>query len=75
MFLKKKRNYHETIYDGAMDIEETFEKKSSSGESKRKLMRSTWLGLAFTRFGYLAVFQETNKCKSCFVTISNNARQ
>ena len=24
MFLKKKRNYHETIYGGSMDIEETF---------------------------------------------------
>jgi len=24
MFLKKKRNYHESIYGGAMDIKETF---------------------------------------------------
>jgi len=24
MFLKKKRNYHETIYDGAIGIKETF---------------------------------------------------
>jgi len=39
---------------------------------KRKLMRSTWLVLAFTRFRYLTDFQETNKCNSCFVTISNN---
>jgi len=27
-------------------------------------MRSTWLGLAFTRFGYLADFQETGKSNS-----------
>jgi len=35
-----------------------------------KLMRSTWLGLAFTRFRYLTDFQENDKCNSCFVTIS-----
>jgi len=35
-------------------------------------MHSTWIGLAFTRFKYLADFQEINKCDSCFVTISNN---
>jgi len=35
-------------------------------------MRSTWLGLAFTRFRYLTDLQENNKCNSCFVTISNN---
>jgi len=35
-------------------------------------MRSTWLGLAFTRFRYLTNFQENNKCNSCFVSTSNN---
>jgi len=35
-------------------------------------MGSTWLGLSFTRFRYLTDFQETNKCNSGFVTISNN---
>jgi len=33
--------------------------KSTSNEERRKLMRSTWLGLAFTRFRYLTGFQET----------------
>jgi len=37
-------------------------------------MRSTWLGLAFTRFKYLADFQESSKCNSCFVTISNDVQ-
>jgi len=36
-------------------------------------MRSTWLGLAFTRFRYLTDFQENNECNSCFVTISFSA--
>jgi len=35
-------------------------------------MRSTWLGLARTRFTYLTDFHETIKCNGCFVTISNN---
>jgi len=35
-------------------------------------MRSMWLGLAFTRFRYLTDFQESDKCNSCFVTLSNN---
>jgi len=35
-------------------------------------MRSTWLGLAFTRFTYLTDFAETIKCNCCFVTISSN---
>jgi len=35
-------------------------------------MRSRWLSLAFTRFRYLINFQETDKCNSCFVIISNN---
>jgi len=46
--------------------------KSARNEWRRKLMRSTWLGLAFIRFRYLTDFQETNKSSSCFVTISNN---
>jgi len=46
--------------------------KSTSNEERRKLMRSTWLDLAFTRFRYLTDFQENNKCYSCFITISNN---
>jgi len=33
--------------------------KSTSNEQGRKLMRSTWLGLAFIKFRYLAYFQET----------------
>jgi len=37
-------------------------------------MRSTWLGLAFTRFRYLTDFQENYKCNSCFVTISNDTQ-
>jgi len=35
-------------------------------------MRSTWLGLAFTRLRYLTDFQENYKCNSCFVTILND---
>jgi len=35
-------------------------------------MRSTWLGLAFSRFRCLSDFQESSKCNSYFVTISNN---
>jgi len=46
--------------------------KSTSNKQRRKLMRSTWLGLSFTRFRYLTDFQENNKCNSCFVTISND---
>ena len=34
MFLKKKRNYHETIYGGAMDIKETFQDSSIDMESR-----------------------------------------
>ena len=34
MFLKKKRNYHETIYDGAMDIKETFQDSSIDMKSR-----------------------------------------
>ena len=45
-----------------------FRAKFTSNEYRRKLMRSTWLGLAFTRFRHLTGFQETNKCNSCFLT-------
>jgi len=46
--------------------------KFTSNEKRRKLMRSTWLGLAFTRSRYLTDFQKNSKCNSSFVTISNN---
>jgi len=36
MFLKKKRNYHETIYDRAIGIKETF--KDSFADVKRRLV-------------------------------------
>ena len=36
--------------------------KSTRNEKRRKLMSTTWLSLAFTRFRYLADFQETKKC-------------
>jgi len=36
MFLKKKRNNHETIYDGAIGIKETF--KDSSLDMKSRLV-------------------------------------
>ena len=36
MFLKKKRNYHETIYGSAMDIKETFQ--DSSIDMKNRLV-------------------------------------
>ena len=36
MFLKKKGNYHETIYGGAMDIKETF--LDSSIDMKSRLV-------------------------------------
>jgi len=34
MFLKKKRNYHETLYDGAIGIKETFEDSSVDMKSR-----------------------------------------
>jgi len=37
-------------------------------------MRSTWLGLAFTRFRYLTDFQENDKCNSSFVTILHDTQ-
>jgi len=34
MFLKKKRNYHEIIYDGAIGIKETFSDSSVDMENR-----------------------------------------
>jgi len=34
MFLEKRRNYHETIYDGAIGIKETFEDSSIDMKSR-----------------------------------------
>ena len=46
--------------------------KYTNNKWRCKLMCSTWLDLAFTRFKYLTDFQENNMCNSCFVIISNN---
>jgi len=34
MFLKKKRNYRETIYDGAIGIKKTFQDRSMDMKSR-----------------------------------------